>query len=237
RAGLYGISLKELVNRSQGLARQAGFKGIKFIAVTAGAMQKTERPYAMATDWAPKSRKEPWKGGEYTDKLLFQDYVPRLKAMGFEGLTAYIYHSFYGQFNRSYGDMRKTYRGHWETWSEYYKDDPGFEYQPPVAMGWNRKPMGGTWPQPSGFPSEPEKDEVISTKATFKEKLKDAKKASEQYPGSNGNTVLICCWNEYLEGTHIERTVGHGFDDSEEIKEVFKSGGSKSYDKLIKSLA
>lgn len=82
--------------------------------------------------------------------------------------------------------------------------------------------MGGTWSQISGFPSEPAKDEVISTKATFKEKLKDAKKASEQYANSNGNTVMICCWNEYLEGNHIEPTVGHGFDYLEAIKEVFK---------------
>ena len=223
RAGLYGISLKELVNRSQELARQAGFKGIKFIAVTSGAMQNNERPYAMATDYEAKNRMEPWRGGEYTDKLLFQDYVPRLKGMGFEGLTAYIYHSFYGQYNRSYGDMRKTYKGHWETWSEYYRDDPGFEYQPPVAMGWNMKPMGGTWPQPTGFPSEPEKDEVISNKASFKAMLEDAKEVSQKYRSTNGNTIMICCWNEYLEGNHIEPSEGKGFDYLEAIKEVFSN--------------
>lgn len=82
--------------------------------------------------------------------------------------------------------------------------------------------MGGTWSQPSGFPSEPAKDEVISSKASFKRKLQDAQQTVRQYQPSNGNTVMICCWNEYLEGNHIEPTEGHGFDYLEAIKEVFR---------------
>lgn len=221
RAAFYKVSLKELIDRSQRLAKDAGFKGIKFIAVTSGSMQPNELPYAMPTTWKAKDPQKPWLGGSYEKKLLFQDYVPRLKKMGFEGMTAYIYHSFYGQSNRNYRDMRKTYEGHWKTWSEYFKNDPGFEYQVPVAMGWNMKPMGGTWPQQSGFPSEPEKDEVVSDKSTFKQKLEDARKVSEQYRSTNGNTIMICCWNEYLEGNHIEPTEGHGFGYLEAIEEVF----------------
>lgn len=221
RASYYGVSISELLERSKALAREAGMKGIKFIAVAAGAMQPAELPFAMPTHWKPKDPKRPWLGGTYVDKMLFQDYVPRLRKMGFEGLTAYIYHSFYGQDNKSYKDMRKTYRGHWQKWSEYFKNDPDFEYQVPVAMGWNMKPMGGTWPQPSGFPSEPEKDRVISNKASFKEKLQEAKKISEAYASETGSTIMVCCWNEYLEGNHIEPTVGHGFDYLEAIQEVF----------------
>ena len=116
--------------------------------------------------------------------------------------------------------MRKTYKGHWLKWSEYFKNDPEFEYQVPVAMGWNMKPMGGTWPQTTGFPSEPLKDEVISNKSTFVQKLLDAQQVSEKYQSNNGNTVMVCCWNEYLEGNHIEPSVGHGFDYLEAIKEV-----------------
>ena len=118
--------------------------------------------------------------------------------------------------------MRKTYKQHWDKWSKYFQNDPDFEYQVPVAMGWNRKPMGGTWSQLTGFPSEPGKDEVISNKSSFKQKLQDAQKTVQQYQSSNGNTVMICCWNEYLEGNHIEPTEGHGFDYLEAIKEVFE---------------
>lgn len=221
RAAYHKISMKELLSRSQALAKKAGMKGIKFIAVASGSMQNNERPYAMPTNFKVREAGKPWLGGTYENKLLFQDYVPRLKDMGFEGLTAYVYHSFYGQYNFSYKDMRTTYRGHWDKWSKYFQSDSGFEYQVPVAMGWNMKPMGGTWPQTTGFPSEPQKDEVISNKSSFKQKLQDAQKISAQYRSANGNTVMVCCWNEYLEGNHIEPTEGHGFDYLEAIKEVF----------------
>jgi hypothetical protein len=221
RAAFYGISMKELLDRSKALAQKNGLKGIKFIAVASGAMLPNERQYGMPTRWRANSSKEPWKGGRYTDRLLFQDYVPRLKGMGFEGLTAYVYHNFFERDNKSYADMRKTYEGHWNRWSEYYKNDPGFEYQVPVAMGWDMRPAGGTWPQPTGFPSEPAKDRVHSNKSTFKAKLEDARKVSEKYKSSNGNTIMVCCWNEYLEGNYIEPTEGHGFAYLEAIKEVF----------------
>lgn len=224
RAAFYGITMKELLDRSRNLAQKAGLKGIKFIAVASGNMMPNEMPYALPTKWEANNSREPWRGGKYTGKMLFQDYVPRLKPMGFEGMTAYIYHSFFEKQNRSYADMRETYRGHWGKWSEMYKNDKNFEYQVPVAMGWDRRPAGGTWPQRTGFPSEPAKDKVISNKSTFKAKLLDAQKQSDKYRESNGNTVMVCCWNEFLEGNHIEPTEGHGFNYLEAIKEVFVNG-------------
>jgi len=222
RASFYGIQLKELLDRSQKIARDNGLKGIKFIAVTSGAMLENERQYGMPTKWQANIPERPWEGGRYTGKMLLQEYVPRLKGMGFEGMTGYLYHSFYDQYNRSFADMRKTYRGHWEKWGGQFKNDPNFEYQLPVAMGWDMRPAGGTWPQQTGFPSEPAKDRVHSTKATFKSKLAEAKKNSGKYSSGSSNTIMICCWNEYLEGNHIEPTVGHGFGYLEAIKEVFK---------------
>ena len=224
RAAFYGISMKELLDRSKMLAQKSGLKGIKFIAVAGGTMAQREIQYALPTKWVANNRNEPWKGGKYTNKLLFQNYVPRLKGMGFEGMTAYVYHSFMDKDNKSYEDMRSTYRSHWKKWSEMYKDDSNFEYQIPVAMGWDMTPMGGTWPQQTGFPSEPIKDNVHSNKSTFKAKLLEAQKISEKYRGNNGNTVMVCCWNEYLEGNYIEPTEGHGFDYLEAIKEVFSKG-------------
>jgi hypothetical protein len=221
RAAYYGISMKELLNRSKSMARKAGYDGIKFIAVSSGPMMDNEKQYGLPTQWKPNYPKEPWRGGQYTQKQLLQDYVPRLKKMGFDGMTSYLYHNFYEKDNKSYADMRETYRGHWEKWNTMFQSDLDFEYQVPVAMGWDMRPAGGTWPQPSGFPSEPAKDRVHSTKSTFKAKLQEAKNYSEKYSESNGATVMICCWNEYLEGNYIEPTEGHGFDYLEAIREVF----------------
>jgi hypothetical protein len=213
--------MKDLLDRSKVLARKAGFPGIKFIATTSGAMTAAEMPYAMHTNWVPNNPREPWRGGNYTGKMLFQDYAKRLKGMGFEGMTAYIYHTYENQANWSYADMRKNYRSHWQKWTQEFKNDPNFEFQPPVAMGWDMRPMGGTWPQQTGFPSEPGKDKVHSNKSTFKAKLEEARMVAEQNKATNGNTVMICCWNEYLEGNYIEPTEGHRFDYLEAIKEVF----------------
>ncbi len=221
RASYYGIGLDDLIERSQDLVKEAGFSGVKFIAVTSGAMTTSQKAYAMPTSWKPLDPKQPWLGGEYADRLLFQDYVPRLKALGFDGMTAYMYHDFYDQDNTSYADMRKTYQGHWGKWSNYFKNDSEFDYQVPVAMGWDRRPAGGTWPQRTGFPSEPSKDRVISDKSSFKAKLTAAKKVLDANRATNGNTLMVCCWNEYLEGNHIEPTVGHGFDYLEAIRELF----------------
>ncbi len=222
RASYYGLKMEELLALSQRVAKQAGFPGIKFIAVTAGPMQEYERKYGLPTQWKADNPQKPWEGGQYQARLLLQEYVPRLKGMGFEGMTGYIYHNFQARDNKSFADMRETYRGHWKMWGEMFKTDPDFEYQVPVAMGWDMSPAGGTWPQSSGVPSEPEKDRVHSTKATFAAKLQEARRASEKYRKGETSTVMICCWNEYLEGNHIEPTEGHGFDYLEAIKTVFE---------------
>ncbi|SFO44102.1 Glycosyltransferase WbsX [Algoriphagus ornithinivorans] len=221
RAAFYGLELKDLLNLSQRIAREQGFPGIKFIAVMAGPMLERERAYGLPTKWQANNSNRPWEGGRYVNRLLLQEYVPRLKTMGFEGMTGYVYHNFFEKDNRSYADMRETYRGHWTMWSEQFKEDPNFEYQVPVAMGWDMRPAGGTWPQQAGFPSEPYKDNVHSTKSTFQAKLKEAQEVSLKYRNTKGNTIMICCWNEYLEGNHIEPTVGHGYDYLEAIREVF----------------
>lgn len=221
RASYYGLTMSELLELSQKTAKRAGLPGIKFIAVMSGAMREEYRRYGLPTDWKPTNPSKPWEGGEYQKRQLLQEYVPRLKGMGFEGMTSYVYHDFLEKDNRSYADMRETYWGHWKMWGEKFAEDPDFEYQVPVAMGWDMRPAGGTWPQQTGFPSEPYKDRVHSDKISFTTKLREAQQVSRKYRQSNGNTVMICCWNEYLEGNYIEPTEGHGFSYLEAIKEVF----------------
>lgn len=164
---------------SQSIAKKSGLPGIKFIAVTVGPMLENERVYGLPTVWKANNPQKPWEGGTYQKKQLLQEYVPRLKSMGFEGMTAYVYHNFMNKDNKSFADMRETYKGHWNMWSEKFKSDPNFEYQVPTAMGWDMRPAGGTWPQPSGVPSEPQKDKVHSDKSSFTAMLKEAQQTSK----------------------------------------------------------
>src|SRR5690606_26227458 len=104
RAAYYGNALKDLLELSQQTDKKAGLPGIKFIAVMAGPMLERERMDGLPTAWKPKNPKKPWEGGEYQKRQLLQEYMPRLKGMGFEGLTGYVYHSFMEKDNRSYSD-------------------------------------------------------------------------------------------------------------------------------------
>jgi len=89
-------------------------------------------------------------------------------------------------------------------WSEkFLKGIQTSEYSSPVAIGVGYAPSGRHLPQQSGFPSEPEKKRsaFIRIKASFSGKnsgtLKRSSRTVQDHP--NGHTVMICCWNEYLD--------------------------------------
>jgi hypothetical protein len=59
RASFYGITLKELLQRSDALAKKEGLPGIKFIASTSGAMTENMRRFGMPTTWRPHHKDRP----------------------------------------------------------------------------------------------------------------------------------------------------------------------------------
>lgn len=182
-------------------------------------MQEDKRAYGLPTVWKAKNAQRPREDSTYQKRQLLQEYVLRLKSMGFEGMTGYVYHNFMEKDNKSYEDMCETFRRHWNRWSEKFKDDPNFEYQAPVAMGWDMRP-GAV--RGRSNPDSPVNRKKIRSIVIKHLSLPNSKKLSEfQGNISNGNTVMICCWNDYLEGNYIEPTEGHGFEYLEAIKEVF----------------
>ncbi len=221
KAAYYGLTMRQLLNRSVQLAQSRGLKGIKFIAVSAGPMLESHRMYGVPTRWSVPSGKKPWEG-KMEGRLLFQEHYAQLPAMGFEGMTTYVYHSYDYHENRSYDDMRATYQLHWDRWKNTATVNSNMEYQVPVAMGWDRRPGGGSWPQTTGFPSDPSLDRVRSTPSTFGKKLESAKSVADRYTKpKEHNTIMVCCWNEYIEGNHIEPSVTYGTQYLEEIRRVF----------------
>ena len=228
RASLFNISMKELIDEANKVAITKGFPGIKFIAVLAGAMHVNEvEKYGLPTKWVPNDPAKLWLGGSYTNKISMQKYADSLIAKGFEGMTSYIYHSYsavdndlnsQNLFNKNFEQMSITYRAHWDRWVDQFKVTPSFDYQIPVAMGWDNRPNGGTWYNPgSGKPTERDKDFGHGSKASYKALLTGAKAKSDMMK----RNITLCCWNEYTEGNYIEPTVGTGYMFVEAIKEVF----------------
>jgi hypothetical protein len=191
-------------------------------------MHSTEvAAYGLPSRWEPLDKTAPWKGGTYTGRVSLQKYTDTLLANGFEGLTSYLYHNYSAVDNRasspnfvntSYSEMLKTYRAHWNHWLGKFKSSSQFDYQIPVAMGWDNRPNGGTWYNPvTGKPTEPKKDFGHGGKQGFKTALQEAKSISNK----SKKNITICCWNEYTEGNYIEPTIGSGYAFVEAIKEVF----------------
>jgi len=194
---------------------------MKFIAVASGPMVESERPYGLPKVWKPNNTQKPLEGGTCAGRQLIQDYVPRLKSMGFEGISAYVYHTFLEKGNFSYAGIQRIYLPHWQNGGKNLKmiriSNTKFQLQwlgitdLHAALGHSRL----------AFPATLAKDNIISSKKTFAKMLKEAKTVSEKYRSSNANTVMICCWNEYLGGNYIEPTEGHGFDYLEAIRDNF----------------
>jgi hypothetical protein len=227
RASLFSISMRELIDEANKVVIAKGYPGIKFIAVLSGVMHVDQvQNYGLPTKWVPHDPAKLWQGGSYTNKISMQKYADSLILKGFEGMTTYVYHTFTSDDNtpqspklenRSFDDMSNTYRAHWDRWVNQFKVTPNFDYQIPVAMGWDNRPNGGTWYNPNGVPSEPEKDFGHGSKVSYKTLLTEAKVKSNFMK----KNITLCCWNEYTEGNYIEPTVGTGHMFVEAIKEVF----------------
>lgn len=139
---------------------------------------------------------------------------------GYAGFSAYNFHApatfLYdksGGFrvSHSYSELDLAYRDHWY-WMTRNSD--GF-YIVPLTAGWDKRPWGGS--------SDPLHDNSSSTPEEFESHLVAAKALMLAAPEKTRKTAIICCWNEYGEGSYIEPTVSAGFSSLAKIKKVFAS--------------
>lgn len=136
---------------------------------------------------------------------------------GYSAYSAYNYHVG-GKFNNSakfvhshtFDELDKGYQFQWE-WFFKKADVP---YILPMTSGWDKRPWGGT----AGAPLH---DNSVSTPQTFESHLLAAKAYMDKYPKKSLKTGIICCWNEYGEGSYIEPTKSQGFSYLEKIQKVF----------------
>jgi hypothetical protein len=82
-----------------------------------------------------------------------------------------------------------------------------------MSVGWDRRPWGG---------SNPAKlDDSIPTPQEFEAHLLEAKKLMDDNPVKTKKMGIICCWNEFGEGSYLEPTKKFGFSYIEKVKKVF----------------
>jgi hypothetical protein len=148
--------------------------------------------------------------------------VKKTSEVGYSAISAYNYH--YGLSgvwdhrppSHSYRELEDGYS---ETWAWMIKNSE-VPYMVPVTSGWDRRPLGGS--------ADPKHDNSTSTPAAFRDQLLRAKQVVDQNPQKTLRTVMVCCWNEFSEGSYVEPTDKFGLQYLEQVKDVFGGGtGSK----------
>lgn len=137
-------------------------------------------------------------------------------ASGFAGFSAYNFHgpATYSyapgrQVSHSYAELDAGYQDHWN-WM--LRNASGL-YIVPMTSGWDKRPWRGS--------SDPGHDDSQSTPEGFERHLMAAKWVIEGNRERTRGMGVICCWNEFGEGSYIEPTTMDGFAYLEKIKNVF----------------
>ena len=139
---------------------------------------------------------------------------------GYDALSAYNYHGrpaaapFDGghRESHSYAELSAAYADHWG----WMLDGGAHPYLPPVTAGGDRRPWGGS--------PDPRHDNPTPTRQEFTEHLRAARALLRTHPSKTHGIALLCCWNEFGEGSFVEPTRGIGEDRLAAISEVFGQG-------------
>lgn len=114
------------------------------------------------------------------------------------------------EFSHSYEELSNGYQYQWD----WFFKNQNIPYITPITAGWDKSPWKGS--------KDKCHDMSFSNPEQFKLHLESAKKIMDEYPEKSMKTTVICCWNEFGEGSVIEPTKKYGFDYLEIISDVFK---------------
>lgn len=138
-------------------------------------------------------------------------------AARFSGISAYNYHMGYSGTAQSAlltgeGYMRydNAYRANWN----WLISNSSLQYVIPMTSGWDFRPWAAPGTNHKSFLASPEQ---------FESHLQEAKRLMDSYPDKTKRMGIICCWNEFGEGSYIEPTKKDGFQYLEKVKKVFGS--------------
>ena len=144
------------------------------------------------------------------------------KSSGYAGFSAYNFHgpaTYRLKMNllnmsHSYKELDMSYRDQWQ-WM--LKNSEGI-YIVPLTSGWSKRPWGGS--------ADPLHDNSLSTDVEFNAHLMAARDFMNHEPQRTKKMAVICCWNEYGEGSFIEPTKKQGFTYLKSIHDIFYAGKS-----------
>lgn len=140
-----------------------------------------------------------------------------LPSEGYDALSAYNYHyGLAGTYDKknppvsssSYNELTADYRKSWK----WILENSKLPYFVPVTSGWDKRPWGGS--------KAPFHDNSTSTPESFSRQITAAREILEEYAPHDQKTMVVCCWNEYGEGSYIEPTKKWGFQYLMKLRSV-----------------
>jgi len=129
---------------------------------------------------------------------------------GYEALSGYNYSA--GRTIKGFDSYESLTRGYQEHW-DWLLQNASLPYFIVMSAGWDKRPWGGS--------KDPRRDQSSSTPDSFELQLRAAKATMDRYPDKSLRTGVICCWNEYGEGSYMEPTKRYGMQYLERIRTVF----------------
>lgn len=119
--------------------------------------------------------------------------------------------------SHSYAELNKSYVDQWNWAATIIKNQ---KYAVPVSVGWDKRPWGDSTCPSKGIP-DPKHDLSRGTPDEFKAHLSAAKNFIDTHKSISNNQVLVCCWNEFGEGSILIPTIKNSDSFIRQIKYVF----------------
>lgn len=136
---------------------------------------------------------------------------------GFSAVSAYNYHIGYSgeastgtPMPTNYTELSANYQQNWQ-W--IVKQVP-LDYITPMSSGWDKTPWLVTAKGQTTY-------KAIATPDQFETHLRAAKALMDSNPAKTKRMGLVCCWNEFGEGSYIEPTKLKGSQVLDRVKAVF----------------
>ncbi len=140
----------------------------------------------------------------------------RGKQQGYGAYFNYNYHAGPGGrtrgefvFSRSYAELDEGYRAHWD----WFMRDGDMPFIVPMTAGWDKRAWGGS--------KDPRHDESVPADAEFLAHLRAGRAVMDAHPGKTLGLGVLCCWNEFGEGSIVEPTKARGMKTLEAVRSVF----------------
>ncbi len=132
---------------------------------------------------------------------------------GFSAISAYNLHWKPGASHptHSFKELDEAYQVHWQRYRTLLSSAPLIV---PMMSGWDRRPWGGST-------DDPKHDDSVSTPDEFEAHLRSGLEEIYKSPAGQPRMGVICCWNEYGEGSFIEPTKRLGTAMIDRVRKVF----------------